>query len=72
MLVVGLGLIGVALYYRILAGMNLSERAIMEALVALSFGASLISSLLVAAVSSLKVLMSVLTSLQSRSRYSRR
>ena len=43
MLVVGLGLIGVALYYRILAGMNLSERAIMEALVALSFGASLIS-----------------------------
>lgn len=43
MLVVGLGLIGVALYYRILLGTDLSERAIMEALVALSFGASLIS-----------------------------
>ena len=43
MLVVGLGLLGVALYYRILMGMNLSERAVMEALVALSFGASLIS-----------------------------
>jgi len=43
MLVVGLGLIGVALYYRILLGMVLTERQIMEALVALSFGASLIS-----------------------------
>ena len=43
MLVVGLGLLGVAIYYRILAGMDLSERQIMEALVALSFGASLIS-----------------------------
>ena len=43
MLVVGLGLIGVALYYRILLGMDLTERQIMEALVALSFGASLIS-----------------------------
>ena len=43
MLVVGLGLIGVALYYRILLGMELTERQIMEALVALSFGASLIS-----------------------------
>lgn len=43
MLVVGLGLIGVALYYRILTNLNLGERQIMEALVALSFGASLIS-----------------------------
>ena len=43
MLVVGLGLLGVAIYYRVLNGMNLSERQIMEALVALSFGASLIS-----------------------------
>jgi len=43
MLVVGLGLIGVALYYRILTSLNLGERQIMEALVALSFGASLIS-----------------------------
>lgn len=43
MLVVGLGLIGVALYYRILEDLGLEQRAIMEALVALSFGASLIS-----------------------------
>ncbi|NDA08502.1 MAG: sodium-translocating pyrophosphatase, partial [Alphaproteobacteria bacterium] len=43
MLVVGLGLIGVALYFRILTSLNLGERQIMEALVALSFGASLIS-----------------------------
>ena len=43
MLVVALGLIGVALYYRILLGQGLGERAIIEALVALSFGASLIS-----------------------------
>ena len=43
MLVVGLGLIGVALYYRILTDLGLGERAIIEALVALSFGASLIS-----------------------------
>jgi K(+)-stimulated pyrophosphate-energized sodium pump len=43
MLVVGLGLIGVALYYRILQDMGLEIRQIMEALVALSFGASLIS-----------------------------
>jgi K(+)-stimulated pyrophosphate-energized sodium pump len=43
MLVVGLGLIGVALYYRVLTNLNLGERQIMEALVALSFGASLIS-----------------------------
>ena len=43
MLVVGLGLIGVALYYRILVGLELSERQVIEALVALSFGASLIS-----------------------------
>ena len=43
MLVVGLGLLGVAIYYRVLSDMNLTERQIMEALVALSFGASLIS-----------------------------
>ena len=43
MLVVSLGLIGVALYYRILAGLDLDQRQIIEALVALSFGASLIS-----------------------------
>ena len=43
MLVVGLGLIGVALYYKILLGLNLTQREILEALVALSFGASLIS-----------------------------
>ncbi len=43
MLVVGLGLIGVALYYKILLGQGLAIRQIMEALVALSFGASLIS-----------------------------
>ncbi len=43
MLVVSLGLIGIALYYRILLDMNLGQREIIEALVALSFGASLIS-----------------------------
>ena len=44
MLVVGLGLIGVALYYRILLGIEgMGQREIMEALVALAFGASLIS-----------------------------
>ncbi|MFO0388883.1 MAG: sodium-translocating pyrophosphatase [Alphaproteobacteria bacterium] len=43
MLVVGLGLLGIALYYNMLTNMNLETRKIMEALVALSFGASLIS-----------------------------
>ena len=43
MLVVSLGLLGVAIYYRVLTDMDLGERAVMEALVALSFGASLIS-----------------------------
>ncbi|MGU9961670.1 MAG: sodium-translocating pyrophosphatase [Candidatus Puniceispirillales bacterium WSBS_2018_MAG_OTU23] len=43
MLVVGLGLIGVALYYRILLNMGFTGRDLMEPLVALSFGASLIS-----------------------------
>ena len=43
MLVVGLGLIGVALYYRILVGQGLEGRGVIEPLVALSFGASLIS-----------------------------
>ncbi len=43
MLVVGLGLLGIALYYNMLLGMNMDTRKILEALVALSFGASLIS-----------------------------
>ena len=43
MLVVGLGLIGVAGYYAILKGMGLEGRHLIEPLVALSFGASLIS-----------------------------
>lgn len=43
MLVVGLGLLGVAGYYMTLKGMGVPERALLEALVALSFGASLIS-----------------------------
>ena len=43
MLVVGLGLLGIALYYQYLQGQNLELRKIVEALVALSFGASLIS-----------------------------
>ncbi|MGE3969055.1 MAG: sodium-translocating pyrophosphatase [Dongiaceae bacterium] len=43
MLVVGLGLLGVAGYYFVLQGMGLEQRKILEALVALSFGASLIS-----------------------------
>ena len=43
MLVVGLGLLGVAVYYLILLQMGTPLRAILEALVALSFGASLIS-----------------------------
>jgi K(+)-stimulated pyrophosphate-energized sodium pump len=43
MLVVGLGLLGISLYYHYLQGLNLETRKILEALVALSFGASLIS-----------------------------
>ena len=43
MLVVGLGLIGVAGYYAILKSMGLEGRDLIEPLVALSFGASLIS-----------------------------
>ncbi len=43
MLVVGLGLLGISLYYNYLLGINLDTRKILEALVALSFGASLIS-----------------------------
>jgi len=43
MLVVGLGLLGIALYYMFLQSQGLETRKILEALVALSFGASLIS-----------------------------
>ena len=44
MLVVGLGLLGVAGYYFLLSGpLGLTDRALIEPLVALSFGASLIS-----------------------------
>ena len=43
MLVVGLGLLAVAGYYFALLGMNVEQRPLIEALVALSFGASLIS-----------------------------
>jgi K(+)-stimulated pyrophosphate-energized sodium pump len=43
LLVVGLGLLGVAVYYFVLQGMGYEQRKILEALVALSFGASLIS-----------------------------
>ncbi len=43
MLVVGLGLLGVAGYYAILRAMGVDQRVLIEALVALSFGASLIS-----------------------------
>jgi K(+)-stimulated pyrophosphate-energized sodium pump len=43
MLVVGLGLLGVAGYYYVLKSNGVELRAILEALVALSFGASLIS-----------------------------
>ncbi|GAA0569869.1 sodium-translocating pyrophosphatase [Caenispirillum bisanense] len=43
MLVVGLGLLGVAVYFGILLLFGLESRAVLEALVALSFGASLIS-----------------------------
>ena len=43
MLVVGLGLLGIALYYQYMLGAGVETRTILEALVALSFGASLIS-----------------------------
>lgn len=43
MLVVGLALLGVSIYYWILLEMNFEQRAMLEALVGLSFGASLIS-----------------------------
>ena len=43
LLVVGLGLIGVAGYYTVLQKVGLDQRSLLEALVALSFGASLIS-----------------------------
>ncbi len=43
LLVVGLGLLGVAVYYYVLQQMGFGVRPILEALVALSFGASLIS-----------------------------
>ncbi|MEM6903358.1 MAG: sodium-translocating pyrophosphatase, partial [Pseudomonadota bacterium] len=42
-LVVGLGLLGVAVYYAILLAAGVDQRHLLEALVALSFGASLIS-----------------------------
>ena len=43
MLVVGLGLLGVSVYYAVLAIFGVPTESIMQALVALSFGASLIS-----------------------------
>jgi K(+)-stimulated pyrophosphate-energized sodium pump len=43
MLVVGFALLGVAVYYMILLNMQTESRTVLEALVALSFGASLIS-----------------------------
>jgi len=43
LLVVGLGLIGVAGYYMVLLNAGIDQRTLLEALVALSFGASLIS-----------------------------
>jgi len=43
LLVVGLGLLGVTIYYTVLQHMGLDPRTTIEALVALSFGASLIS-----------------------------
>ena len=43
MLVVGLGLLGVAGYYGILGSLGVDQRTLIEALVALSFGGSLIS-----------------------------
>ncbi len=43
MLVVGLGLLGVAGYYAVLGAVGVEQRVLIEALVALSFGGSLIS-----------------------------
>jgi K(+)-stimulated pyrophosphate-energized sodium pump len=43
MLVVGLGLLGVSIYYLLLRNLQIAERHILEALVAVGFGASLIS-----------------------------
>ena len=43
MLVVGLGLLGVSAYYMILRGLGMELRSILEALMALGFGGSLIS-----------------------------
>ncbi len=43
LLVVGLGLLGVAIYYIVLKNIGIEGRPLVEALVALSFGASLIS-----------------------------
>ncbi len=43
MLVVGLGLLGVAVYYYVLQMNGVAERSVIESLVSLSFGASLIS-----------------------------
>lgn len=43
LLVVGLALLGVAVYYVVLLNMDTDSRTLLEALVALSFGASLIS-----------------------------
>lgn len=43
LLVVGLALLGICIYYMTLLSLNIEERKILEALVALSFGASLIS-----------------------------
>lgn len=43
LLVVGLGLLGLVLYYLFLQKQNISERVVLEALVSMGFGASLIS-----------------------------
>lgn len=43
LLVVGLGLMGVVLYYQYLLSIDIEQRQLLEALVGLSFGASLIS-----------------------------
>ncbi len=43
LLVVGLGLLGVSFYYAILTAFGVEQKLLLEALVALSFGASLIS-----------------------------
>lgn len=43
LLVVGLGLMGVVLYYQYLLSLDIEQRQLLEALIGLSFGASLIS-----------------------------